>query len=300
MNQGEQTYGSVHEIYLPKPEPKNELRDFFGIIYRIVNIVEHKMYLGKTKGCFCDRYNGGRWWEYTHNKLLKEDYNRLGPNAFMVDVFDYGNTEEELTELEEFLIMTHNCLYPRGYNMMSRSTPTSDIIREKISASLKRAYKQGLRKNIYKGKKLSEEHRANIRAGMDSRKMSKAVLQIDATSKLVINEFYGSTDAANKTGIGLKGINKSCHSSYLKAGGYIWQFKDGSSPIKIDKKIVYIRPKKPVYQIDTKTGTILSKFASVKEASEKTGAIIQKIGQVCLGKRKTHFGYKWKYVNETT
>lgn len=54
--------------------------------------------------------------------------------------------------------------------------------------------------------------------------------------------------------------------------------------------------KKPVVQIDKKSGTIIKEWPSTEEAMNTTG--ISGIRQVCKGKRASAGGYKWKYANE--
>jgi len=57
-------------------------------------------------------------------------------------------------------------------------------------------------------------------------------------------------------------------------------------------------------KIDIETGKILNTFDSLVDANEsirkQTGSDKPKqwgIGAVCLGKRQTAHGYKWKYVD---
>lgn len=57
---------------------------------------------------------------------------------------------------------------------------------------------------------------------------------------------------------------------------------------------------KPVKQIDIKTGKVIKIFASTVQAShflsKKKGEL--NIWRCCTGKRKTAYGFKWKYVNK--
>lgn len=53
--------------------------------------------------------------------------------------------------------------------------------------------------------------------------------------------------------------------------------------------------RKPVAQYD-KEDNLLEIFESLTEASLKTGGDFRLISAVCLGKRKTHKGFKWKYL----
>lgn len=52
---------------------------------------------------------------------------------------------------------------------------------------------------------------------------------------------------------------------------------------------------RPVARLDAETEEILEIFVSVSEADRKYNAHGH-IGSVCLGKRKTACGYKWKYI----
>lgn len=66
----------------------------------------------------------------------------------------------------------------------------------------------------------------------------------------------------------------------------------------IGKKYGYIgaeKSKKPVVQIDVKTGEIINEFSSAREAAKATGSCYKKISAVCLGLRKTHNGYRWAF-----
>lgn len=51
---------------------------------------------------------------------------------------------------------------------------------------------------------------------------------------------------------------------------------------------------KKVYQFD-KQGNLVDVHDNAYKASEKTGFIRSQINNCCLGKRKTHKGYIWKY-----
>ena len=56
----------------------------------------------------------------------------------------------------------------------------------------------------------------------------------------------------------------------------------------------FISNGKPVAKIDKETNEILEVFASSGEAAKSIGKSGQHIREVCLNKRKTAYGYKWK------
>lgn len=52
-----------------------------------------------------------------------------------------------------------------------------------------------------------------------------------------------------------------------------------------------------VISINVLDESIVSKYGSIRLAEKHTGISSGNISQVCLGKRKTAGGYKWKYIN---
>lgn len=55
---------------------------------------------------------------------------------------------------------------------------------------------------------------------------------------------------------------------------------------------------KAVNQLDIETGKVIATYNTIREASKATGSQDGKITMVCQGKRKTHNGYSWEYVNK--
>jgi len=71
------------------------------------------------------------------------------------------------------------------------------------------------------------------------------------------------------------------------------------SPQKTSKFINHLKKlhnfnKTKVKKIDL-NGIVLKEYNSIKEAAEDNNAKYQAIVRVCLGKRKTAYGYKWRY-----
>lgn len=105
----------------------------YGIIYKITNKINGKVYIGQTtkKRGFKGRYEySGEGIErvYKYHKSLKErneSYNKhllssiekYGIEAFeVIEEFDVAYSKEELDKLEKKYIKDFNCLNPNGYN----------------------------------------------------------------------------------------------------------------------------------------------------------------------------------------
>ena len=55
---------------------------------------------------------------------------------------------------------------------------------------------------------------------------------------------------------------------------------------------------KAVNQLDIETGKIIATYNTISEACKETGSQNGKITMVCQGKRNSHNGYRWEYVNK--
>ena len=89
------------------------------LIYRILNKVNGKSYIGQTVNSFDRRYDGGKWWVYTGNISLQRASVKYGVENFEVIILeDEIKTEEVLNEREIFWINYYNTIKPNGYNFI--------------------------------------------------------------------------------------------------------------------------------------------------------------------------------------
>ena len=152
-------------------------------------------------------------------------------------------------------------------------------------------------------RRMSESHKGllagekNPMYGMRGAKhpKSKPVIQF-AMNGDFIEEYPSATVAAQKLwNDETKGtkITAVCKGRSGTTGGYLWAYKDGSSP-PID--ITKIRNKYKVEQYDLVTGKTLATYDSPSQAEKMTG--IKHIGAVC--RHEPHHysagGYGWRYI----
>ena len=94
--------------------------------------------------------------------------------------------------------------------------PHNEETKRKISESLK-------------GKPLSEEHKRKIseaRKGVPNLKVSKAVLQIDKVTGLVIGEFPSTMEVQRQLGFNNSNISECCNGKRNTCRGFIWKYKE--------------------------------------------------------------------------
>lgn len=126
-----------------------------------------------------------------------------------------------------------------------------------------------------KGLKRSKETRKKISESQIGRKLSEKTKKkiSEARKGYVFTEQHKRKIKENHRGFSGKKHNKETKNRFRKAYS------------------------KPINQLDLDTGEIINTFPSIKSAS-KSGFDIGCIVKVCQGKRKTHKGFRWEYLEK--
>lgn len=259
--------------------------EYYGIIYKIENTINHKVYIGQTterngfNGRYC--YNGDgieRVYNYHNNRKNRDaEYNhhlfnsieKYGFDAFVVDeIFDVALSPEELNDKEIFYIKQFDSFY-NGYN-------------QTLGGGGKLGYKPP--------------------SGKDN-KFSIRVCQISPDNEL-IKIWDGINDASRALGIGKGRISNVCVGRKETAGGFIWVYEKD-----YDKNKDYSRiPKqrgggnftKPILLLDS-NNNIAQEFVSAVEASLTFGISKQEVSRICKHERKKpkyNLIFKSEYIEE--
>lgn len=113
--------------------------EVYGIIYKIRNKINNKIYIGQTTLKFNKRYSGGRWNEKTNNQHLKNACKKYGIENFEVNKeFDIAYSKEELDKKEIYWINYYNSVNPKfGYNKLTGGSngKHTEETRKKLSKS---------------------------------------------------------------------------------------------------------------------------------------------------------------------
>jgi hypothetical protein len=240
-----------------------ETEMYEGYIYKIENLINHKLYIGKTT-----RSIHKRWIEHQYRskdlksyiakegkKTLYYAINKYGIENFSISELNYVEhpSKEDLDvlldDLEEKLIEKYNSIVPYGYN---------------ISHGGKRD---------------------------GSRGKQKAVAQYDLNGCL-LKTYSSASDAEEINGI--YGVSDACLGRHPIIGGFMWRYIENNNIV--DKIIPYeggLRTKR-IIQVDF-DGNIIKEYLSINEASKETGINNVTIGD-CVNNRNcrlTAGGYSW-------
>lgn len=266
-------------------------KEYYGIIYKIENIISHKVYIGQTshpKGfngrylyqgtgiervykCHASKKEHGAY----YNPYLLRSIEKDGFDAFTVDeIYDTAMTHEELNEKEQYYIEKFDS-FKNGYNLTSGG---DGIL----------------------GCKGSEC------------KNSKRVCQLTIDGKL-IKIWDCATDAVNELNVSATGISYVCRRVKRRkggdisktAGGFVWVFEKDYDP---NKDYSVKRPRQnmghgsKVILLLSKDGKILQEFYSLNEASRQLGDIcVEGVRKICnhqFENPRYNLIYKSEYLEE--
>lgn len=246
-------------------------KEYYGIIYKIENTANNKVYIGQTihKRGFNGRYecrgNGiERVYNYHKNrKNNNKDYNvyllnsieKYGFDAFVVDeVFDTANSLDELNEKEKYYIEKFDSFY-NGYNrtlggegMLGYATPS--------------------------GK---------------NNKFSMRVCQISPDNRLIkIWDSLG--DIKRALGISGGAISNVCLGRKETSAGFVWVYEKDYDPNNDYSRTPKTRgggksTSKPILLLDS-NNNVIKEFASGVIAAEELGINKKEVSKICTYIRK--------------
>lgn len=268
-------------------------KEYFGIIYKIENMITHEIYIGQTTSTrgFNGRYDfkghgiervhkyliGNKNRNERHNQHLRRSIEKYGYDAFVVDeIFDVATTIDELNEKESYYIEKFDS-YKNGYNMSFGGDSVSGYSRP---------------------------------TGQDCPN-SKRICQISLDGKL-IKIWNSATEASDELKINPSSISNVCNCKKRRkngdvaktAGGYVWVFeKDYDSckdySVKRPRQNMGHGSKEVLLLSDN--GDIIQEFYSINYASEKLEMSVEGVRKICKHKVKNprfNLVFKSEYMEE--
>lgn len=239
-----------------------------GVIYLRTNRYNGKKYVGQATNL---EERQRKWNSLSQHYAGKAIYNarkKYGIEAFDFEILKECE-DEELNYWEKYYIEKLNTKVPNGYNMTDggegrSGSSVSEETRKKLSEAQK-----GEKNNMY-GKNHTEETKKKISETLKGRKFSEE-------TKKKMSEKKKGIKRSEETKKKLSEANKGKHLSE-----------------ETKKKLSEIRSK-TVLQIDNNTNKVIAEFHSIIEIKRQLGYSKGNICQCCNGKRKTAYGYIWRY-----
>lgn len=277
---------------------------YMGFIYRVVNRVNGKSYIGQTIHTIEWRWNTHLLSAYNnrmgdHNVLFHRAIRKYGIDAF--EVMEIEKCDNSiLNEREKYWIKKYNS-YGNGYNLTiggggTRKYEDSDILKywnlgyatSDISKLIGCGRNTARTRLIGMGIPANEiRERGNLAI---SESKQKKVYQYDRSGNF-LKTFYSTTEAAKELKCNHSNIASAAQGNLKSAGGYLWSYEK-------KEKIEVLSNKKGYTIIGkyTKDGELVEMYLSFTAAQNNTGISRKKIS-ILAETGEFYKGYYWRYVN---
>lgn len=260
-----------------------------GIIYKYVNIINNKVYIGKTT--VKNRNYGHKYSSREEKTKFYYAIRKYGWENFKYSVLELitDNIDDlnyKLSELEKYYVYLYNS-QKNGYNSTSGGEGVCGFHHSKESK-----------------KKMSEKRKSLYSSGKLIA-LKKIVYKLDKTNN-IIEKFESLTQAKKETKV--KQIISCCHMKRKSAGGFRWIYEEDY--LNIDKRneifnffdvpLKYEYLKKccrKVYQL-TRNGEFIKEFNSIQAAATSIKRSTGHISKVCKHKKDFASIYRWVYKEE--
>ena len=272
-----------------------------GTIYKIVNDINDKIYIGKTVTPLYERWSKHLYAAKTEGTHLYRAMRKYGFDHFSILPLEENIADDLLNEREIFWIRELNTI-KNGYNTTIGGDGRKWIDREKVIE----LYNNGLSAkqiseelgvwyssiiDVLKEVGLYETNEVTARGKLSSslKQTDRKVLQYDENLNLIA-VYNSPLEASLKTGFNKVSI-KTAFETKNGYKGFFW-IREGDS-LPIARKIKTCESKK-IGQYD-KEDNLIKIYNSASEAGKDNNIDPSSIIKVCKGKRKTTGGYKWRY-----
>ena len=275
-----------------------------GIIYKIWNERNEKVYIGQTTQSLSQRWVNHKY-ACNSNKSghLYAAMRLYGEKYFHIEQIEEC-ANEKLDERERFWISYYNS-YHNGYNMTLGGQNYKPLLTDDEIKTIYNLWDNGMSvKDIERKTGFSRTQIRDRLRGYPTYTTEEIAIRGNSSRSASKNkkisqwnlkgEFIGSYESARKaeeiTGISYKNISSVVTNKTKTAGSFYWTLGE-EKPILAKKTSSQVK----VGQYD-KDGVLLNTFKSYAEASRITGINDRCIGDACRGRQKTAGGFIWKRI----
>ena len=280
-----------------------------GFIYKIINDVNNKVYIGQTERSLQDRWlahcNDSKRQE--QNRPLYHAFRKYGIEHFWIELVEQCDTQV-LNEREQYWIAEFDS-YNNGYNATLGGEGTQyydyGLIKEKWESglsSLEVAKLMGCSERTVFRALNAYDIDPLLRKQRGIAKQSKAVYMLDLNTLKIIQQFASMNEAARFIGDNAHsaGIGRVCGDMSKRAYGYRWKYVDDSLNQQVYNENLFKVDGRSrgtsIYKLDPDTEEILAEYNSIAEAARSVGG--NRSTQNGIGKayqkNTVYYGYKWR------
>lgn len=223
-----------------------------GLIYKITNPFNEKVYIGQTKRELETRRNEHFYaaLKELYDTVLYRAFKKYGVENFVFGIVEDDIVDDQLDEREIYYIKLYDAIAPHGYNSIEGGVKVGT-----------QAMGEANKKSVYK---------------------------IDKKTYLIVDEADSITEMAKRYGETSMKISHSCNKQNLTQGDYIYRFKNDYDIEEVEDFILSRRGREVVCHLEGSEESLT--FASGYKAAQHYGVGDGNIWLNCNMKKK-HSGY---------
>lgn len=271
-----------------------------GYIYKIINQINNKVYVGKTVTTIANR------WLHHLDDYKKFDWHlyramrKYGIEHFSIEQIE--ECDDEIINEREIYWIEKLDTFHSGYNSTLGGEGRKQIPREEVIKLWEKGYsikEIALYFDVWYSsivEILKEQNHYDIEEIQKRKHLEIAksqsefgIIQYSPEGKKV-NTYNSILEASIATGFKPSAIRSAIYQQ-VGAGGYLWAKEGDPAPTP---RVVKTYFQKNIIQMTLK-GEYINTFSSAAEASRVTGANASAILKVCKGQRKSSGGFLWAY-----
>lgn len=262
-----------------------------GVIYKITNLINGKIYIGQTVVTEPQRWQAHIWNAYNNPTndciYLCNAIKKYGRKNFKREILEEVDTLEELNNREIFYIQKYNSTDPKiGYNICLGGGGHTKYSSEEILELYKNTHSIAQVSKILGSSKDTISKRLR---GMGIETYNKTINQYSLDGKLIAT-FSSFSQAKEKTKLPLPHMVPKHNFSH----GYFWVYEKDDRTIeeiiKDYKKSSHLTKKIQQYDLCC---NFIREFNSAAEASRELNINVSSIKSALNGKQYTAGGYLW-------
>ncbi len=238
----------------------------YGIIYKVTNIINNKIYIGQTKQTLEERkynhyYRAKHSLDITHTHFINA-IRKYGETNFIWEQIDIAESAEELNQKEKYWIQYYNSVN-NGYN-------------------------------IQKGGQLEGPESDKFAAMCGS----KTFLAYRVNGEY-LGEFINKADFERKYKVANTHISDMINNRMISCNGIIAIDKQSFTEDLLQKRLEQAKQTfRPFIAINLTSFEKIGPFTSMKECKEILKLKNNHIGEILKGKRKSQEGYTFQFIDK--
>ncbi len=279
-------------------------------IYKITNLINNKIYIGKTCRDINTRWNEhcSRAFNQEDNLYLHNAINKYGKNNFNIEEIDSTDNINILNQLEQKYIDLYRSNQKEfGYNLTIGGDGNQKYYWNDIRELWDKGYSV---KEITKimgcyrgtiGQALKDYPSYSYHESLQRSNFNKKAINQYDNNRNLLRQYDSIAEAARILQCSEASISQCLNNKTYSALGFFWTYANEELPINI--KLKYKNKKRAIKQYDLqhnyiKTFDTAANAARAVHPNSNINASASCILQVCKGNRKTAYGYQWEYEDE--